>query len=249
MKNNKIKGGATIWARQTIESDIFFWRPDKWFKMWFFIVNKVNHKDTKLFKRGTNFMTYEEISSYTKATKNEVDGFIRYAKKSKMLTTQKTTRGMIVEVVKYDIFQNLDNYKTDTKTETKPKQNRNTYDTINKNDKNDKNDKNSIAEDKLPPQIFSLEDKLLDMEKTENSFLDIIASFIREKPVLVENSKQLSAVISRYCRVAKKLSGAYTNKQIFDAVKKIKNDNLYRIKKGEQAVDFTLDTVYKQLTK
>lgn len=96
---------------------------------------------------------------------------------------------------------------------------------------------------------FSLEEKLLDMEKTENSYLDIIASFIREKPVSITNSRQLSAVISRYCRVAKKLSGAYTNKQIFDAVKKIKKDNEFRIKKGEQEVDYTLETLYKQLTK
>jgi hypothetical protein len=118
MSDKKIKGGATIWARQTIDSDVFYWRPDKWFKIWFFIVSKVNHKDTKLFKRGSNFMTYEEISSHTKASKDQIDGFIRYSKKNEMLTTKKTTRGMVVCVLKYNYFQDLDNYKNDTENET-----------------------------------------------------------------------------------------------------------------------------------
>lgn len=145
MNNKKIRGGATIWARQTIDSDIFYWRPDKWFKIWFFIVNKVNHKDNIFFKRGSNFMTYEEISHYTKASKDQIDGFMRYAKKNQMLTTKKTTRGMIVYVLKYNYFQDLDNYKNDTENETQTKHKRNTNDTINKNDKNDKNNKNDNA--------------------------------------------------------------------------------------------------------
>ena len=33
----KVNGGATLWARQTIESEIFFWKPAGWFKIWFFI--------------------------------------------------------------------------------------------------------------------------------------------------------------------------------------------------------------------
>lgn len=145
MPNRKIKGGATIWARQTIDSDIFFWRPDKWFKIWFFIVNKVNHTDTKLFRRGSNLTTYDEISHYTKTTKNQIDHFIRYAKKEQMLATQKTTRGMVVSVLKYDFFQDLNNYKSDTESELQAKHKRNTSDTINKNDNNDKNDNLSIA--------------------------------------------------------------------------------------------------------
>ena len=95
---------------------------------------------------------------------------------------------------------------------------------------------------------WNLEDKLNSMEKEPNSYLDVIATFIREKPVKIENSAQLSNVISRYCRVAKKLAGAYTNQQIFGAVELIKKDNLKRKFKGDE-VDYTLETVYKYLTK
>lgn len=101
----------------------------------------------------------------------------------------------------------------------------------------------------IAPVEWSLESKLQEMEKVENSYLDIIATFIREKPVKIENSKQLSAVITRYCRVAKKLAGAYTNKQIFDAVGKIKADNAIRKRRGEVEIDYTLETVMKSLTK
>jgi len=139
--NDRIFYGATIWARQTITSAIFFYKPDKWFKIWFFIVNRVNHSDTKLFPRGSNLMTYAEISEHTKATKHQIDMFMRWAKKEQMLTTQKTTRGMIVTICNYNYFQDLDNYKNGTENELRPKRNRNGNDTINKNDNNGKNEK------------------------------------------------------------------------------------------------------------
>lgn len=130
--------GATIWLRQTIESAIFFSKPDKWFKIWFFLINKVNHKDTKLFKRGTNFTTYEEIGRFTGANKNVTDHFIRWAKKEQMLATRKTTRGMVINVLRYNEYQDSIKRKSDTESELKAKQKRNRSDTINKNDKNDK---------------------------------------------------------------------------------------------------------------
>ncbi len=98
-----------------------------------------------------------------------------------------------------------------------------------------------------PPWV--LEEKLQKMETVENTYLDIIATFIREKPVQVDNARQLSAIIARYCRIAKQLAGTYTNKQIFDAVKRIKADNVERKRKGNEQIDYTLETVYKILTK
>jgi hypothetical protein len=104
---------------------------------------------------------------------------------------------------------------------------------------------NTIAD--VPSAPWILEEKLQDMEKKEGSYLDFIASFIREKPVKIENSKQLSVVITRYCRVAKQLEGAYTSKQVFDAIDAVKKDNERR--RIDDKVDWTLDTVLKKLTK
>ena len=139
----KINGGATLWARQTIDSDIFYNKPDKWFKIWFYLINKVNHKDTKQFKRGSCFLKYEWIMDKTKATKNEVDHCIRWLKSATMIATRKATGGFTIKVLNYNAFQSLENYKSDTKSdsigETKARQKRNKSYTINKNDKNDKN--------------------------------------------------------------------------------------------------------------
>lgn len=93
-----------------------------------------------------------------------------------------------------------------------------------------------------------LEEKLQEMEEVQNSYKDIIATFIREKPVKVENAKQLSNIIGRYCRIAQKLSGAYTNKQIFEVAERIKKDNEKRQRQGDE-IDWTLETIYKYLTK
>jgi len=130
--------GATNWARATLESDIFFKKPDKWFKIWFFIITRVNHKKNKQFDRGECLTSYLEINSYTGATKNQIDHFIRWSKKEGMLATRKATRGFMVNVLKYNKYQSLSNYKCDTKSDLKAKQKRNKSDTIKKNDKNDK---------------------------------------------------------------------------------------------------------------
>jgi hypothetical protein len=118
MKNCKIQGGATLWARQTIISKIFYDKPAIWFKIWFYLVSRVNFKEDKRFKRGELFLKYEWICEATKATKNQVDHFIRWAKDNKMLATRKTTRGMILEILKYNEFQTLDNYYYAVKKDT-----------------------------------------------------------------------------------------------------------------------------------
>jgi len=157
-----IDEGATIWARQTIESDIFIDKPDKWFKIWFYLVSRVNHSDNKKFKRGQALIKYEWISDKTGATKHQIDHFMRWAKEAQMLATQKATRGMVVTIAKYDYYQDLDNYKSDTESDLKAKQKRNRSDTINKYEKYGKYEKNIKPpispkdEDDLPPTDFDV---------------------------------------------------------------------------------------------
>lgn len=168
----KIEGGATIWARQTIESDVFLWKPDKWFKIWFFIVNKVNHKDNKQFKRGEGFMTYEDIQHGTKATRGQVDTFIRWSKLHDMLTTRKTTRGMIVKLPKYAYFQTLSNYYDKADTTAQSQSTRNINDTIYKNGikKEDiLSDKSDISL-KEKEERKELKDQFITLVKKKRSF-------------------------------------------------------------------------------
>jgi len=133
-----VNGGATIWARQTIDSEIFTDKPDKWFKIWFYLVSKANHSDNKQLNRGTCFMKYDWITRETRATHNQIDHCIRWLKSAKQIATQKATRGFIVTILNYGKFQDLKNYKATHKAILPAKEKRNKSDTINKNDNNDK---------------------------------------------------------------------------------------------------------------
>lgn len=116
MEVTMIKGGFTLWARQSIDSDIFFYKPDKWFKIWFFIVNSVNYKKNKLFERGQNLITYEDIMRKTKATKTQTYKAIRFFKEKSMIDAEKTTRGFIIKVLNYSKYQCVENYTDDRET-------------------------------------------------------------------------------------------------------------------------------------
>ena len=83
----------------------------------------------------------------TKATKSEVDHFFRWAKKSQMLATRKATHGMIVTILKYNDFQTLDSYKSDTKSDTEATQKRHRSDNIQKKgSKGSKGSNNNYSE-------------------------------------------------------------------------------------------------------
>ncbi len=129
--DDHVNGGATLWARQTIDSEIFIDKPDKWFKIWFYLVNKANHSESKQLNRGTCFMKYEWITKETKATHNQIDHCIRWLKSAKQIATQKATRGFTITIINYDKFQTLETYKRDKKRDSQ----RSKSDTIYKNDK------------------------------------------------------------------------------------------------------------------
>lgn len=133
----KIKGGCTLWARKTLESDIFYLKTDKWFKIWFYIVGKVNHADTKRFKRGEGFFKYDWIMNACGATKDQVKHCIEYLKASEMIATQKATRGFYITVLKYWLYQDMSVYEGHTVSQTKATQKPHS---LNKNGKNGKNE-------------------------------------------------------------------------------------------------------------
>ena len=212
-----------------------------------------NHEEKKwrglVIERGQFVTGRISLSDSTGISEQTIRTCINRLKSTNEITTKSTSQYTIITITKYDEYQKDDRKSTRKLTygltNNQPATNQRL--TTNKNDKNDKNDKKELVEPSSTEWI--LEDKLKEMEKIPNSYLDIIATFIREKQVKIENSKQLSNVIIRYCRIAKSLSGAYTNKQIFEAAEKVKKDNEYRKRRGQPEVDFTLETFYKQLTK
>lgn len=113
----RINKGAILLARKTLESDIFFKKPHVWFKIWCTILLLANHKDVKQFKRGEAFTTYQELCHYSKATHSELDHCLRWLKSATQIATRKATRGMYIKVIKYNIYQQTETYKSDTKSD------------------------------------------------------------------------------------------------------------------------------------
>lgn len=149
-----ISGGYTLWARQAIESEIFTDKPSEWFKIWFYIINRVNHADNGKFKRGQCFLKYDWIAIATATSGNQIKHCLEYLKKATMITTQKATRGMIVTVCNYDIYQNSDNYKSHTESQLKGIQKPHRSHTINNNDKNEQEERPPISPFKIDPLDF-----------------------------------------------------------------------------------------------
>jgi len=146
MNDNIIYGGAFQLARQIFSSEVWLEKPATWKVIWIYILGKVNHKDNGKFKRGEGFfnLTREREQIGIDISYNVIREAMRYFRKSKMIDTTKTTRGVIIKVIKYNEYQTLDNFQntTENKVKTKPKHNENTM--INKNVKNEKNEKNTI---------------------------------------------------------------------------------------------------------
>ncbi len=142
--------GATIWARKTVDSDVFFLKPDKWFKIWFYLVTRANYEDNGQFKRGESLVRYADISEACGATKSQVDHAIRWFKNCQMLATRKATRGMFISILNYNTYQSLDNYKSDSSGDLKAKQKRHRSDTIKKKTKKTKKTKKNTP---LPPEL------------------------------------------------------------------------------------------------
>ena len=192
----KVSGGATIWARQTLESEIFYKKPAEWFKIWFYIINKVNHTENKQFKRGQGFFKYEWIAESCAVSKTQIDHCLRWLKVAKQIATQKATRGLVITVLNYDTYQSLQTYKSDTKSDTKSeteaKQKRNRSDTINKNDKNDK-----------------------DIITSNN-----IYSWIKNFEIYRENTKQAFMALEQDKDYIAKLQTFYPNYNIINSIRK-----------------------------
>lgn len=136
-------------------------KPAIWFKIWIYILQKVNHDENKYFERGTNLFTYHEIANNCRATYGQVEKCVKWLKQAGQLSTQKTTRGIVISVLQYNKYQRLDNYKIGTKIdspiETESKQNRNRIDTINKNEKkcNNVSGANAPTPSQIAKEFFS----------------------------------------------------------------------------------------------
>ena len=112
--DEQIGGGYILLARNIIESQIWL-KPPEYLKIWIYILFQVNFHNTKNLPRGTGFFNFRQ-EKIPGVTLNQVYEFLRWAKTlhptdlTTQITTQKTTRGMILKVNNYGKYQNSKNY-------------------------------------------------------------------------------------------------------------------------------------------
>lgn len=153
MEGTHISGGAIQLARLIQESDIWISKPSWWLKVWIYILQNVNFRDTKQHRRGSNFFTYKQIYddcclSNDTAQHGSIANVIRWLKKRNMIATVKTTRGMVVTVLNYDTYQKLNNYKNNTPNNGSAKQEQDTNNTGATLYKNNGNNGNNNEEER-----------------------------------------------------------------------------------------------------
>ena len=147
-----IKGGYILQPRKIDESDIQECPPHVR-EIWLYLLRKANHKDTpnKKLQKGQLLTSYKKIINdlswkvgyrTENYKKHHCETAMKVLTRLNMITTTKTTRGIIVTICNYEYYQNPKNYENhngnDNKTTTKPQ----STDTIDKNGKNEKNEKN-----------------------------------------------------------------------------------------------------------
>lgn len=159
--------GAFQIARKCFESDVWRLKPASWFKIWVYIIGNAQHDDFKELKRGQGYFNFRDLIRMKvlgeDVTYGMVDKFMRYAKGSRMLSTSKSTHGVLITVRNYSQYQNLNNYRVewlvDKPVEVKSKRSRNEVDNIKEEwIRMKKNEKNGRAPARITKKYSSLQD-------------------------------------------------------------------------------------------
>lgn len=182
----QINGGYYIKARKTQQSDIAH-APPSVREIWDWLLMEANHSDTHICKRGQLIRTYGDIIEglcwyvgwrKMRYSKHDCENTMKWLKKRGMITTKKTTRGMIIDIANYSLYQDPKNYESHTENFTKATRKPQSSHTINKNEKNVKNDnmskdivKTSHGDEDINKSIKYLEESIkgsLDGTQQEN---------------------------------------------------------------------------------
>lgn len=112
-------GGYIIIARKLLDSDLMD-MPPLYLKLWVWMLAQANWRDRDKLKRGqfvTSIAKMQEAMShhvgYRKETptRDSIRSAYEAFTKATMITTTKTTRGMIITILNYELYQNPKNYE------------------------------------------------------------------------------------------------------------------------------------------
>jgi hypothetical protein len=152
--NAFIPGGFIIKARKIEESEIAHAAPAIR-EIWDWILMQCNHKDNPALniRRGQCVRKIADIQDglhwfvgYRKETysKTQCENALEWLRKRQMITTTKTTRGLIITVCKYDSYNKVENYEYNSEDGKKTTGRQQQGGTINKNGNNANNENSAF---------------------------------------------------------------------------------------------------------
>ncbi|QSV45010.1 hypothetical protein [Geobacter benzoatilyticus] len=140
MTNAPVAGGYILLARRLFESEMMD-KPPLYFKLWGWMLARAMWKDGGKLKRGqlvTSISEMQQAMSYRVGwrrvvpTKDEIRSAYEAFTKATMITTRKTTRGMVVTVLNYGLYQDPESYEAHTRTAQLCENSEDTYETLKK---------------------------------------------------------------------------------------------------------------------
>ena len=213
-----IKGGYILQPRKIDDSDIMD-SPPHIREIWNYIIRKANFNDNGSIKRGQLFTSYKQIINdlswnigYRKESykKHHCEIAMKVLTKKNMITTTKTTRGLIITICNYEYYQDPKNYECYNETTTKTTRKLHENDTIleeRKKEKNVNNDNN-------------INSKKFNFKK---SFLELgVEKQIIDDWLIVRKNKKASNTKTAFNKLVEKikLSGLTANECIRISVEK-----------------------------
>lgn len=122
--NSYIPGGYVLIARKLFQGEMME-KPPLYFKLWAWMLDRANWKDRDKLKRGQLVATIkgmQEAMSYRigyrkrTPTPDEIRSAYEAFVKAAMITTTRTTRGLIITICNYDRYQNPRSYEAHDET-------------------------------------------------------------------------------------------------------------------------------------
>ena len=119
MNHEFIQGGYILLSRKLLKNGIME-KPPLYLKLWIWMLMQASFKDHGDLKRGQFFTSLErmrEAMAYKigcctrRPTKKEIRGVIDFLTKGTTMVTTKVTHGMIITILNYDHYQQMQNYE------------------------------------------------------------------------------------------------------------------------------------------
>lgn len=157
---SKIPGGYYIKARKIQNSKVMI-KPPYFRDIWDYLIREANHKTRIVYgrkiKRGQLLRSFKRIINdlswyvgYRKESykKWQCEKSMKWLTKQQMITTMRTTRGLLITICNYEFYQNPKNYESNKGSNKKATRKQQTTDTINKNGKNEENEEKERKKEK-----------------------------------------------------------------------------------------------------